>query len=311
MSCFRTPPRIQFALALLGTAALWACDDRSIQSPSEPLAARTDALLRDPSKKALIAFSSNRDGVNSEIYVMNPDGRKQTRLTNDSASDGHAAWSPDRTRIAFTKVPIRDPFGIYIMNAEGTNPTLFATGGENPDWSPDGSKIAFGRNGEIVVRNVDGSGETTFSTDLGWVASDPDWSPDGTRIVFLRTEGGGGAENIWVANADGTNQAALTSSDFDRAPAWSPDGSKIAFQSQRAGNSEIFVMNADGSGQTALTSSATLSHAPTWSPDGSKIAFQRFAGDGTTDIYVMNADGSGLTQLTTDPGSDASPGWAR
>lgn len=47
-----------------------------------------------------IAFQSNRDG-NFEIYVMNADGSNQTRLTNNSASDVYAAWSPDGTKIAF------------------------------------------------------------------------------------------------------------------------------------------------------------------------------------------------------------------
>src|SRR3954469_3700262 len=49
-----------------------------------------------------IAFDSNRDG-NEEIYVMNPDGTGQTRLTNDPAGDFGPAWSPDGTKIAFNR----------------------------------------------------------------------------------------------------------------------------------------------------------------------------------------------------------------
>ena len=42
---------------------------------------------------AKIAFSSNRDG-NWEIYLMNPDGSQQKRLTQNSARDSSPVWSP-------------------------------------------------------------------------------------------------------------------------------------------------------------------------------------------------------------------------
>lgn len=110
MFCFRTRPRARahFTVALLGTVTLYACDDRSIESPTEPLAQPADALLKDASKRALIAFSSDRDGGNSEIYVMNADGRKQARLTNNTDFDLSPAWSPDRTKIAYQLPQWRD-----------------------------------------------------------------------------------------------------------------------------------------------------------------------------------------------------------
>ena len=53
-----------------------------------------------------IAFDTNRDG-NEEIYVMNPDGTGQTRLTNDPASDFEPAWSPDVSTAAANRYPRR------------------------------------------------------------------------------------------------------------------------------------------------------------------------------------------------------------
>src|SRR5437660_277310 len=64
-----------------------------------------------------IAFNTNRDG-NEEIYVMNPDGTGQTRLTNDAASDVGPAWSPDGLKIAFNR-----GFDIFVMDADGSSPT--------------------------------------------------------------------------------------------------------------------------------------------------------------------------------------------
>lgn len=67
-----------------------------------------------------IAFSSDRDDGNGEIYVMNPSGSRQIRLTHNSAYDSWPSWSPDRKKIAF--MSNRDGNEeIYIMNANGSN----------------------------------------------------------------------------------------------------------------------------------------------------------------------------------------------
>ena len=61
-----------------------------------------------------IAFASLRDG-NYEIYVMNADGSAQARLTNDGAVDLEPAWSPDGSKIAFTRGS-----DIFVMNPDGS-----------------------------------------------------------------------------------------------------------------------------------------------------------------------------------------------
>ena len=52
----------------------------------------------------------------------------------------------------------------------------------------------------------------------------------------------------------------------DSHPTWSPDGSKIAFQSDRAGNFEIYAMTATGTGVTRLTNNTAVDGQPTWGP---------------------------------------------
>lgn len=73
----------------------------------------------------LIAFSSNRDGSNFHIFVMNADGSAQTQLTpSGSPADFAPSWSPDGKRIAFmTNRDVPFFFQVYVMNADGTNPT--------------------------------------------------------------------------------------------------------------------------------------------------------------------------------------------
>ena len=80
-------------------------------------------------------------------------------------------------------------------------------------------------------------------------------SSDGSKIAFRSFRDGN--EEIYVMNADGTNQTRLTNNAaIDTEPSFSPDGSKIAFQSNRDGHKDLYVMNADGSGQKLLIASS-------------------------------------------------------
>ena len=193
---------------------------------------------------ARLVFTSARDDNNSslagEIYVMNADGSGQTRISNDNFEDRNGAWSPDGSKIAYS----RD-------DTDASGPT---------------------QNGQIFLMNPDGTGQTPI-TDLtssnGW----PAWSPDGSRIAF--TSNRSGANEIWVMNPDGSNPVRLTTSPaggFSTQAAWSPDGRLIAFAQASgppvAGYSplDIWVMNADGSNPVRLTTDPAVDAQPTWEP---------------------------------------------
>jgi hypothetical protein len=91
--------------------------------------------------------------------------------------------------------------------------------------------------------------------------------PQTARIAF--TSDRDGDLELYVMNADGTNQTRLTrSAGWDNGCSWSPDGSRLAFLSERDGNFEIYVMNADGTDQTRLTRDPAWNSIPSWSPDG-------------------------------------------
>ena len=129
------------------------------------------------------------------------------------------------------------------------------------------------------------------------------------RIVFDSDRDGN--REIYVMNADGTNQTKLTNDPAydDCCATLSPNGERIAFQTNRDGNWEIYVMNADGTGQTNITNNAFLDGTQAWSPDGTKIAFRSYR-TGGSDIYVMDTDGSSPTRLTNNPANDLHPDWS-
>ena len=99
---------------------------------------------------------------------------------------------------------------------------------------------------------------------------EPMWSPDGKRIVFYSNRNAPARPRwqIFVVNADGSNETLLPGTNEDFRPVWSPDGRRIAFDSYRDGNHEIYVAKSDGSNPIRLTNAPDYDSAPRWSPDG-------------------------------------------
>jgi len=103
-------------------------------------------------------------------------------------------------------------------------------------------------------------------------------SPDGSRIVYVRVSYDimidKARRNLWIVNADGTNNRPLRSESKNfTQPRWSPDGTRLAYVSSVEGTKQLYVRWMD-SGQTALlTDLVEEPDAIVWSPDGKSIAF--------------------------------------
>jgi TolB protein len=243
-----------------------------------------------------------------DIYTMTADGQGLVSLTSAAGtSDGDPSWSGDGERIVFERDPASGNRELWVMNHDGTGQTLVTTqfSPENPDFFPDGRRIAFVGNvsGEqVFVVDIDGTDVTqlTFPGAGDGSAFGPAVSPDGGRIAFTR---GGG---IWVMNADGSGQVRLTTGSdtvSDNDPEWSPDGARIVFRRSTtpgpgaAADADLVVMNADGSGQTPLTSGDDDDREPAFAPDGSLVAFERSSmGTSSSNIFVTSP--AGLNQGT-------------
>jgi TolB protein len=156
--------------------------------------------------------------------------------------------------------------------------------------------IVFGRRVVISMRG-------TVSAPAAQSRLAADAAQASARIAFVR------GKELYVMNADGSDQRPLAQNVQPVTPAWSPDAQAIAFVTNRDGNPEIYVVNADGTGQRNLTQNPTRDGAPVWSPGGRTIAFARWL-DSEPEIFVTSIDGSGQRNLTQNPASDVHPVWS-
>jgi Tol biopolymer transport system component len=278
-----------------------------------------------------IAFLSDRDhqdveAVNSwrpvELYLMNPDGSDQRRLTSDDAPLSEVgaggkymevrrvAWQPATESVLVLLSAVPDVAAFFRSSDGQLERTLELSsdvGGQTIDAelldsSPDGSRVVFtgipayttaGDSEHLLwVANSDGSDwRPLIETGTNMR---PVWSPDGLRIAFTRSKPSDEA-GLYVVGSDGTGlHLVATGADWIW-KAWSPDGTQIAAEVWEG--HDIVLVDVSTGNTINLTATPDRDEIhPSWSPDGSQIAYQ--VGWGSTgEIWVINADGSGAHKI--------------
>jgi uncharacterized protein YjdB len=173
------------------------------------------------------------------LALVNVDGSNKRDLAFGEAPwYTNPTWSPGGTQIAFENYDWGSCYDVICGHSEISVRNADGSGGHNltsyprtslyddntePDWSPDGSQIAFVRLGDIWLMNSDGSGGRSLTPTAGPVfESEPTWSPDGSRLVFVRRDGSQSGD-LYVINRDGSGLQRLTSSpEHETKPSWRP-----------------------------------------------------------------------------------------
>jgi Tol biopolymer transport system component len=227
-----------------------------------------------------IAYCSGQGGGPVQVWTMKQNGTDKQQVTHMSGPAIFPDFSPDGSQIVFTAQPAGSPTrDIYVVGSDGNGLTRLTSGvGNNvyPAFSPDGSKIVFNSNrtgtSQVYVMNADGSGQAQLTFDSAPKDQVSDWSPDGSKIAYLAdTHGISDVVNpswgdIWVMNADGSDQHPITSGATYYGTAWSPDGSRIATMDMPTRT--IYTVNAaDGSDAQAVHPGG-LQFVPAWQPRG-------------------------------------------
>ena len=265
-------------------------------------------------KTEKIAFSSNRKG-NWEIYIMNPDGSRQERLTRNSAGDYSPVWSPTGEQILFTsdRDGNRD---LYIMDADGSRVRRVfgkSAGRSEPTWAPDGDRIAFHAETpqwSIQTATIHG-GNVKQVAFAEWRGGNPSWSADGKEIAFVGNVGG--TRRILIVKLGSGNVRTFLPKEksWMYSPAWSPEGDKLAFTWYKwdiGDKSAIFMANRDGSRLKQVSKPALGAYSPAWSPEGDKIVYTEEPVEGDRQIVVIDVKTGRKKQLTRR-GLNITPSW--
>jgi TolB protein len=240
---------------------------------------------------------TNVNGVR-RLFRFTPGQSDSMEVVGARSYPGYAAWSPDRTRIAFVQADT----ALMLANPDGSGAVALVQTGQwrlsKFAWAPDGQRIAFdgfSRSGAqdailAVVTVATGAVREVLRGGPAF-AREPDWSPDGRRLLY--SAGPTGRRQLHVMNADGTAARQLTEDpNYEGWGQWSPNGAHIVFVSTRNGPFELWLADADGRRPRRLVADGTDAndYAPSWSPDGRSLAFMRTARFSSS-VMTVSVDG--------------------
>ncbi|MFQ5636926.1 MAG: biopolymer transporter Tol [bacterium] len=216
------------------------------------------------------------------------------RATGKSAGQLYKEWAHSlRTRYTY------QTRGIRKNRVEGNLIEPKGIANFHPEWSPDGSKIAYITNRgndyasltKLIVKEIK-TGETqVISAGVRYAVS---WSPDGTKIAFAnksaRSKGGSRYFDIYVYDFSTKKKERLTHSLRAHSPHWSSDGNTLVFIFERDGTENLAVLDLADKKNRNITrfQNGEQLYKPRWSPDGKNILFGMSKGNGRN-VYLLSS----------------------
>jgi Tol biopolymer transport system component len=253
---------------------------------------------------------------NGAIYLIDPATGVRTQLVAGLGDfqDGYAAWSPDRTHLAYGN------HGLYILDLSSHKTRLLVPEDQMsmPAWSPSGEVLAYGNGSSLWVAPLNGLPPFQIHIPATLAPVAMAWSEDGIAFQGIRRDCDRSylcpttdKSDIWTIQSDATELQQVTHLRRALAPKWSPDSSSILFvRSFASGSRELWVVDADGSHPKQLGTAEDVLAAD-WSPDGMQIVVARRGLEGATiRLWITDANGTsarpvgGMVQ-----GKDATVDW--
>jgi Tol biopolymer transport system component len=277
-------------------------------SPAFSPDGRTLAFIRarDTYSRAVMLQSMNRDATTQ--------GREREATGYDRRIED-LVWQPDGRGLILTVTELGLRSGLFRLPLGGVLQPLGIDSDmvRWPSLSRAGNRLAYEkRRVDTNIYRMDGPGpdggprpydQCHVAAVVDSTAQDrsPMLTPDGRRLVFNSDRSG--FYEIHVANADGSNQVALTAMGPTSmgSPRWSPDGQTIAFDRYENGHSMIYTISAEGGKSHRVTSEEFTDIRPSFSHDGKWIYFSSNR-SGRQEIWKVPPGGGPAQQLTHNSG---------
>lgn len=300
-------------LALFCTVFFSACSGSSEKKNTEP--GKVDSLKADetsqnielpvkmipnspeaaeayfsPDDKSLIFNAKIGDDKFHMVYTMNIDGTDLLKI-NDKGADACTFYHPDGKSIIWTST--RDNLDMPQGNFS------------DPRDYPQGA--------ELYTSNLDGTNVKRL-TNNKYYDAEVAYSPNGKTILFSRQIDG--KVDLWLMDADGTNQRQIThTDDWQEGGAFiMPDNETIIYRAwkkedegQRGLNMQISTIKIDGTGMKHLTGDDATHWAPYPSPDGKYFAYVKVLPPHNYEIFIRNIETGNEKQLTFNKAFDGFP----
>ena len=283
---------------------------------------------------SLIAPASiaERRAVLDQIDLPHPYYYREMYLPQVTSGPSSLAWSPDGQELVYAMAGT-----LWRQRLDSTRAVQITDGtgyDYQPDWSPDGRRIAYSsyEAGAVELRLLDlESGRTTALTHDGAVNLEPRWSPDGRQLVYVSTRGTG---HFHVHVADFAGDSLLrprmltrdvkstlrryyySAYDHEINPTWTADGREVLFVSNRGhihGTGGFWRMPArPGAVAREIHYEETNWRArPEFSPDGTLLLYSSYLGRNTHQLWLMPAAGGDALPITYGDFDATSARWSR
>lgn len=221
----------------------------------------------------------------------------------DQLRENWGVWYPFEIPASVTWNRSNDKSILQTYDVETGNVTVlkeFDCVIEAPNWSSDGSYLAYNSNGRIYKYELS-TGEISEvpSYYVDNCNNDHVLAPDGSGLYVSHHTKEDGLSRIYKIFFDGRMPQLVT----PLAPSYlhgiTPDGKTLAYCAERGGEYDIYTIPAIGGNETRLTTAKGLNDGPEYDAEGEYIWFNSVR-SGRMQAYCMKADGSEQTQITDD-----------
>nr|WP_233267401.1 Tol-Pal system beta propeller repeat protein TolB [Paraglaciecola sp. L3A3] len=184
------------------------------------------------------------------------------------------------TRLAYVVVRDRNkfdfPFQMVVSDYDGANETILLRSKEplmSPNWSPDGSKLAYvsfeNKRPQIFVQDIYTMSRTQM-TNFPGINGSPKFSPDGKKLAMVLSKDGN--PELYVMDIASKQLRRITKNRaIDTEPSWMPDGESLIFSSERGGKPQIYRVNLATTKVRRLTFDGEMNLGGTITPDGKQM----------------------------------------